>query len=220
MGVPDLSKQLVLATILAVFTPSSIFAQYIHQKAPAIVLGERSMPNSGEMSNDKAVEIISLVAGEALAALKLHPSARAKSFQELLERYGDTDQIARTAVGDEIWQSLTAGERENVSEAYIKLMAEQTALLFNGYGGEILDVMDVRPLALEARLVETVMRSNDNDGMTLGWAVSKEGQLYNLYLDGYSTIEHDRPFLQEAYKRSGSISTFIRMLDEPSDIYP
>lgn len=124
-----------------------------------------------------------------LSAMRSGPtlgaSGRYQQIEPVVRRVFDVPLMTRLAVGSE-WTSLTATQRQEVTQAFERYIAAIYAERFDSYSGEKLQVTGVQPSAGGAIITSQIIKSDGNP-VNINYLMRENGgqwQIADVYLDG------------------------------------
>ena len=201
------------------------------------------------LPTDKVIRAVSIVLllstgmfGAASAALSTNPQDTVRSFYDTLlgtmkdgrtlggsgryERLApaiqelfDVPWMARLAVGP-AWGTLSATQRQQVTEAFGHYISATYADRFDSYSGQKLQITGAHPYRGEV-IVQTKIIKADGDSVTLNYRVHENAgswQISDVYLDGtISQLATQRSEFQSILQREG-VGGLISALDRKVDL--
>ena len=115
----------------------------------------------------------------------LGASGRYQQIEPVVSRVFDVPLMARLAVGPQ-WSSLTASQRQQVTQAFTRYIAAIYAERFDSYSGERLQVTGARPSAGGSIITSQIVKSN-GEPVDINYLMRNNGgiwQIADVYLDG------------------------------------
>ncbi|WP_299592490.1 ABC transporter substrate-binding protein [uncultured Tateyamaria sp.] len=144
-------------------------------------------------AENRAVDAVSAVAGEALRIYQSPPRERLPELVQLVERSTDWGFVLRNTVPPALVSALSDGERRDLSESLLKVTAQSYAAAFQAYQGEVIDVLSVNTIGPGVACVGTRLRGGTVESdISLDWIVADLGQnrlgLRDLIIDNTSML--------------------------------
>jgi len=161
-----------------------------------------------EPQGDASLDLVSLVSGAALRALQRPQREREEAVGQIIDRYVDVGFILRASVPVQAWSSMSDDERAQAGGVYRRLAAGQYAMAFDGYQGELVDVLAVDRLGDGIFRVRTSLRASGKPKIEIDWITIEpehggRPMIRDLVVDGASTLATQQGYLQSIWETSG-----------------
>jgi phospholipid transport system substrate-binding protein len=151
---------------------------------------------------------------------QLGSSGRYARLAPVVGRTFDVPFMARLAVGP-TWSTLTAAQRQRVTQAFQRYISATYADRFDNYSGERLQVLGEAPYG-SGVIVETRIVKSDGKPVNINYMMRREPQgvwqISDVYLDGtISQLATQRSEFYSILRRSG-VDGLIAALDRKTDL--
>jgi len=185
--------------------------------AVVLIHGSRPLAAGEEPDLAAAGDFVSSFAARAVAVLRdenLAPARRDEEFRRLLFEGFDTYGGARFALGRG-WRNASESQRSEFVALFRQDVLRMGKRLFEGYEGEVLRVVRVRPFAEDKIVVETRLSNPEARINEIDFLVVRNGghfQILDVRLQGFSVLETYRSELVGPQFRGGvdGVMSYLR----------
>jgi phospholipid transport system substrate-binding protein len=157
--------------------------------ALCLVVSLLSLPASAMLDDSHGADAVRSLYSTLLAAMRngpaLGPQGRYAEIAPVVQRVFDIPLMTKVAVGPD-WDTLSAPQRQAVTDAFARYIAAVYAERFDSYSGERLQVTGEQPSPGGAIITSRIVKS-DGDPVSINYLMRDNGgvwQIADVYLDG------------------------------------
>lgn len=205
------------------FRPLTRLGRKIAGVALAILLAVVASPERGNAASASATDTVHSFYQTLLSTMQngaaLGQSGRYRTLEPAVDRAFDLSYMTRTAVGP-AWSTLSAGQQQEVTDAFGRYITATYADRFDRYSGEKLLVTGEQRFDNGALVHSRIVKSN-GEPIAINYLMRQSGdvwQIADIYLTGtISELATRRSEFSSILRREG-IEGLISMLNQKAEM--